>query len=34
MARRVFDSRTFRTERMGLAVGVLALVALTFYLTD
>jgi len=34
MSRRNFDFRTFRAERMGLVAGVLALVALAFYLTD
>ena len=34
MSRRNFDFRTFRAERMGLVVGVLALTALAFYLTD
>ena len=34
MSRRTYDSRTFRAERMGLVIGVLALVALAFYLTD
>jgi hypothetical protein len=35
MARRVFDPpRTFRPERLGLVVGILALVAFASYMSD
>ena len=34
MARRVFDSRTFRAERRGLVVGIPDLVVFVFYTTD
>ncbi len=34
MAKRAYNFRTFRTERMGLMVGILALLAFAFYLTD
>ena len=35
MARRIFDPpRTFGAERLGLVVGILALVAFAFYMAD